>query len=131
MVLASSPIPSTVGTWCKRAIPGCRSEQPRGGGGTDRRKALKCPAKVLLRLLFGGSAQQPPGPTRGRIAQRESASLTSRRSLVQSQVRPPLLSMAYRCFLMCPKSAFGCRSEERRVGKESVSTCRSRWSRYH
>src|SRR3546814_20971377 len=23
------------------------------------------------------------------------------------------------------------RSEERRVGKESVSTCRSRWSRYH
>src|SRR3546814_7406855 len=25
----------------------------------------------------------------------------------------------------------GNRSEERRVGKESVSTCRSRWSRYH
>src|SRR3546814_6779039 len=24
-----------------------------------------------------------------------------------------------------------CRSEERRVGKESVSTCRSRWSPYH
>src|SRR3546814_11731718 len=24
-----------------------------------------------------------------------------------------------------------CRSEERRVGKECVSTCRSRWSRYH
>src|SRR3546814_17912966 len=24
-----------------------------------------------------------------------------------------------------------CRSEERRVGKEWVSTCRSRWSRYH
>src|SRR3546814_17492104 len=23
------------------------------------------------------------------------------------------------------------RSEERRVGKESVSTCRSRWSQYH
>src|SRR3546814_16129559 len=23
------------------------------------------------------------------------------------------------------------RSEERRVGKEGVSTCRSRWSRYH
>src|SRR3546814_11573022 len=26
---------------------------------------------------------------------------------------------------------FGFRSEERRVGKECVSTCRSRWSRYH
>src|SRR3546814_11706852 len=25
----------------------------------------------------------------------------------------------------------GGRSEERRVGKECVSTCRSRWSRYH
>src|SRR3546814_20598287 len=25
----------------------------------------------------------------------------------------------------------GPRSEERRVGKECVSTCRSRWSRYH
>src|SRR3546814_15105736 len=26
---------------------------------------------------------------------------------------------------------FGLRSEERRVGKECVSTCRSRWSPYH
>src|SRR3546814_5203949 len=26
---------------------------------------------------------------------------------------------------------FGFRSEERRVGKECVSTCRSRWSLYH
>src|SRR3546814_2455472 len=29
-----------------------------------------------------------------------------------------------------PGSAPPCRSEERRVGKESVSTCRSRWSPY-
>src|SRR3546814_5975086 len=27
--------------------------------------------------------------------------------------------------------ALDCRSEERRVGKECVSTCRSRWSPYH
>src|SRR3546814_15933067 len=27
--------------------------------------------------------------------------------------------------------AFDCRSEERRVGKEGVSTCRSRWEPYH
>ena len=26
---------------------------------------------------------------------------------------------------------YGTRSEERRVGKECVSTCRSRWSPYH
>src|SRR3546814_4196302 len=37
----------------------------------------------------------------------------------------------------CPKQApdrsreARCRSEERRVGKECVSTCRSRWSPYH
>src|SRR3546814_1549293 len=29
----------------------------------------------------------------------------------------------------CPSTI--CRSEERRVGKECVSTCRSRWSPYH
>src|SRR3546814_15273743 len=29
------------------------------------------------------------------------------------------------------KLALGQRSEERRVGKECVSTCRSRWSPYH
>src|SRR3546814_17959514 len=28
-------------------------------------------------------------------------------------------------------STLSCRSEERRVGKECVSTCRSRWSPYH
>src|SRR3546814_5956047 len=30
-----------------------------------------------------------------------------------------------------PNAAGLTRSEERRVGKECVSTCRSRWSRYH
>src|SRR3546814_14142324 len=30
-----------------------------------------------------------------------------------------------------PDEAFGERSEERRVGKECVSTCRTRWSPYH
>src|SRR3546814_4669963 len=29
------------------------------------------------------------------------------------------------------EKCFGQRSEERRVGKECVSTCRSRWSPYH
>src|SRR3546814_15476263 len=30
-----------------------------------------------------------------------------------------------------PEAHTDYRSEERRVGKECVSTCRSRWSRYH
>src|SRR3546814_7568554 len=37
---------------------------------------------------------------------------------------PPFLSHSFRS---CPAR----RSEERRVGKECVSTCRSRWSPYH
>ena len=41
-------------------------------------------------------------------------------------------SLAF-CFdLVCRGSvAEGCRSEERRVGKECTSWCRSRWSPYH
>src|SRR3546814_20364152 len=31
----------------------------------------------------------------------------------------------------CPGRFYGQRSEERRVGKAGVSTCRSRWSPYH
>src|SRR3546814_17554157 len=31
----------------------------------------------------------------------------------------------------CPHTLLADRSEERRVGKECVSTCRSRWSPYH
>src|SRR3546814_18993163 len=33
--------------------------------------------------------------------------------------------------LIYPKLSHDMRSEERRVGKECVSTCRSRWSPYH
>src|SRR3546814_16127705 len=39
---------------------------------------------------------------------------------------PPAKSMLYRLF-----SRHDIRSEERRDGKECVSTCRSRWSPYH
>src|SRR3546814_1382494 len=35
------------------------------------------------------------------------------------------------CVLLRQNAARGSRSEERRVGKECVSTCRSRWSPYH
>src|SRR3546814_14835747 len=44
-----------------------------------------------------------------------------------------LEEMNLRCF-GAPVALFFCldrRSEERRVGKECVSTCRSRWSQYH
>src|SRR3546814_13170087 len=42
-------------------------------------------------------------------------------------------SRTYGAFLalVYATAIFGGRSEERRVGKECVSTCRSRWSPYH
>src|SRR3546814_14713498 len=36
-----------------------------------------------------------------------------------------------RCLYRCAGTIIAQRSEERRVGKECVSTCRSRWSPYH
>src|SRR3546814_15921531 len=53
---------------------------------------------------------------------------------------PPASIMDCACDDLFARAAFtykqdtgisGGRSEERRVGKECVSTCRSRWSRYH
>src|SRR3546814_18582580 len=49
-----------------------------------------------------------------------------RRSAEKSSMASPLES---RDFLMA--LYFSSRSEERRVGKECVSTCRSRWSPFH
>src|SRR3546814_3967041 len=41
--------------------------------------------------------------------------------------RPSIISRGLRCSRRVDQA----RSEERRVGKECVSTCRSRWSPYH
>src|SRR3546814_17211373 len=45
----------------------------------------------------------------------------------------PSLSIGRSCLdrIIVIDSVNGARSEERRVGKECVSTCRSRWSPYH
>src|SRR3546814_4586238 len=54
------------------------------------------------------------------------------RALDPERAEVPLLNLAVAISVL-PRllhRLFG-RSEERRVGKECVSTCRSRWSRYH
>src|SRR3546814_5984364 len=62
------------------------------------------------------------GPQRTPIAQRKASNRISRR-------------MGRCCSRTSGNCCCGalsrCRSEERRVGKECVSTCRSRWSPYH
>src|SRR3546814_5877968 len=45
--------------------------------------------------------------------------------------RPPSRSSSRRCARPATRGQRSGRSEERRVGKECVSTCRSRWSPYH
>src|SRR3546814_14981968 len=48
-----------------------------------------------------------------------------------SGIKPNRLSVALFAALALPVAGTAFRSEERRVGKECVSTCRSRWSPYH
>src|SRR3546814_9278233 len=48
--------------------------------------------------------------------------------LTMDEARPQAEAVAVRAGRI---AAVGSRSEERRVGKECVSTCRSRWSPYH
>src|SRR3546814_4253922 len=55
-------------------------------------------------------------------------------ALVRSQPRaraPPFVSSLSHSSASLPPPDMTSRSEERRVGKECVSTCRSRWSPYH
>src|SRR3546814_2907102 len=53
----------------------------------------------------------------------------------QPLVRPKTANEVWSMDFVFDRTAEGrvikCRSEERRVGKECVSTCRSRWSPYH
>src|SRR3546814_13133647 len=63
-----------------------------------------------------------PARPRGPKIEAISASLRDLANFVQSRVDEPWN------ILICLRLA---RSEERRVGKECVSTCRSRWTPYH
>ena len=58
------------------------------------------PAKPCTRVRF-------PLPPRGRLAQRESASLTRKRSLVQSQYRPPVQPQIFEYLIDRPGSHSG------------------------
>ena len=43
----------------------------------------------------------------------------------------PIERLVYRTLGVDPESSWTWRSEERRVGKECLAVCRSRWSPYH
>src|SRR3546814_5617536 len=49
----------------------------------------------------------------------------------REQDQPLVACQTEHRLVLLTSSCFSLRSEERRVGKECVSTCRSRWSPYH
>src|SRR3546814_13354357 len=65
-------------------------------------------------------------PCRGRSAQRRNAVRRQRATSVEATARRNLSGANHQPILKNER-----RSEERRVGKECVSTCSSRWSPYH
>src|SRR3546814_19689743 len=63
------------------------------------------------------------GAVKGKTSERLKCHLGSGGAVVHKLQKSTLLRPQ--------RSIFGQRSEARRVGKECVSTCRSRWSPYH
>src|SRR3546814_8285753 len=96
-----------------------RTEQPRRGAslilGCRGPRAVLRPAPGALGLLTDASLVLPP-----QLYRRSSR-----------EAPPDLRQAGSEAFLKSAMSSPFCRSEERRVGKECVSPCRSRWWPYH
>src|SRR3546814_20747053 len=78
------------------------------------------PAVVRRRLTASKTQRTPANPAR-----RRSAFFTADKLILQEAARGPCVPEHWPIALNLQE-----RSEERRVGKECVSTCRSRWSPY-
>src|SRR3546814_12679879 len=92
------------------------------------RKAVK---RLLLDYLGVGVAGSQTGS--GKVA-REFAACTGgfeQATLIGDGRRVPAMQAALANAISSHRVELDARSEERRVGKEGVSTCRSRWSPYH
>src|SRR3546814_17195002 len=82
---------------------------------------------VILRRQDGRLVAQRAADLRHRLSGRPSGE-----GAQQHQIWPSVLIRALAWISFCDSTTVeGRRSEERRVGKECVSPCRSRWSPYH
>src|SRR3546814_13131824 len=81
------------------------------------------------RTLFGGGIDLPPEARRIGYVFQDGRLFPHRRVRANLLYGHDLAAPAERWMSLDEAAAF--RSEERRVGKECVSTCRSRWSPYH
>src|SRR3546814_12941517 len=79
------------------------------------------------------SKRSPVCPSAGRMVNsRRRSEAMMKRVMIAAVVALGLSGCATMQGLTpCEKAILAKRSEESRVGKESVSTCRSRWSPYH
>src|SRR3546814_12347095 len=80
-------------------------------------------------LLFRGGAARLGPATPGLVA--AGWWLLAQRKAASPPQTPPLKRRGLQCPLPVETCRGDGRSEERRVGKECVSTCRSRWSANH
>src|SRR3546814_13369351 len=109
-----------------------------GAGADAERSAPATDSKVERNLIVGAKGQDPfraEGEIGG-IAFAGNVQATVAKPLLTVGVEQREVALARAANgLLYPTdpalAAVGARSEERRVGKECVSTCRSRWSPYH
>src|SRR3546814_3174263 len=98
---------------------------------SSRRRHTRCALVTGVQTcalpICGGAKQCTIGPRTGcdHIGDGKGGRQAEiKRSVAELQVEIQQAGLA-------ASDALPCRSEERRVGKECVSTCRSRWSPYH
>src|SRR3546814_9838020 len=102
----------------------CSSDLQRGGDDADPGDEL---ADAGPRLV--GDAVEVARRARELVEHRRAVDEVARREDQRRVARPEEDAPA--AILGPPRGLAHRRSEERRVGKECVSTCRSRWSPYH
>src|SRR3546814_235452 len=140
--LQSSPVNECCNGAClhrrKRPIRSLAPASPNNGGRVGGSKAPLCPsgqgrASINLRAHRGAGGKWPHRPGGGGGG--EVAGITHAHVGGFPGAAPPVpkkeASPRPQRIATARRLASTRRSEERRVGKECVSTCRSRWSPYH
>src|SRR3546814_16832298 len=107
---------------------------PRSLAFVERMKAIAQMPQELAELFSDGESAQIETRSAFKLLTKARAD-PSLRAALDSQFRKRSKKIQHTVYSI-PKAAVGLsetifRSEERRVGKECVSTCRSRWSPYH
>src|SRR3546814_13542770 len=93
---------------------------------SDLPSMTQIPERILVQAHLAAKQPKPLTPEQEARLRSEIAAELKRQNavLVAHYYTDPVIQAL-------AEETGGCRSEERRVGKACVSTCRSRWSPYH